>query len=277
MSEQPKQNPSSVRKSIYLEGFNADQAEGMLSKNTVKFIKSLHQKKYRTEEGLFFVEGEKSVVEVLKSDFLVDLLLVTDSFEQRNFSLVKGFKGELIRVNQGQLEQLGQYQSNDAALAVVRMKPNTAFIPSGSELIIALDEVRDPGNLGTIIRIADWYGIKKLVFSPHTAEFYNPKVIQATMGSFTRVQFFYENLEAVFSRWKLPVFGAFLEGENIHELSHIEPGVILMGNESKGISPEIEKWVSQKVTIPGFGQAESLNVAIATAILCDNFKRLLGK
>lgn len=249
----------------------------MLSKNTVKFIKSLHQKKYRTEEGLFFVEGEKSVIEVLKSDFLVDMLLITESFEERNLSLIKVFKGELIRVTQGQLEQLGQYQSNDSALAIVRMKPNTPFSPSNNELIIALDDVRDPGNLGTIIRVADWYGINKLVFSPQTAEFYNPKVIQATMGSFTRVQFFYENLGTVLSKWKLPVYGAFLEGENIHELEFIHPGVLLMGNESKGISPEIEKWVSHKVTIPGFGHAESLNVAIATAILCDNFKRLIGK
>jgi TrmH family RNA methyltransferase len=249
----------------------------MLSKNTVKFIKSLHQKKYRVAEGLFFVEGEKSVVEVLKSDFLVNLLLVTESFEGRNLSMLKTYKGELIRVTQTQLEQLGQYQSNDSALAIVRMKPNVSFLPAKNELIIALEDVRDPGNLGTIIRIADWYGIKKMVLSPQTAEFYNPKVIQATMGSFTRVQFFYENLDVVFSKWKLPVYGAFLEGDNVHELAKIEPGVILMGNESKGISPEIEKWVSKKVTIPGFGQAESLNVAIATAILCDNFKRLLGQ
>jgi len=249
----------------------------MLSKNTVKFIKSLHQKKYRVAEGLFFVEGEKSVVEVLKSDFLVNLLLVTESFEGRNLSMLKTYKGELIRVTQTQLEQLGQYQSNDSALAIVRMKPNVSFLPAKNELIIALEDVRDPGNLGTIIRIADWYGIKKMVLSPQTAEFYNPKVIQATMGSFTRVEFFYENLDVVFSKWKLPVYGAFLEGDNVHELAKIEPGVILMGNESKGISPEIEKWVSKKVTIPGFGQAESLNVAIATAILCDNFKRLLGQ
>jgi TrmH family RNA methyltransferase len=194
----------------------------MLSKNTVKFIKSLHQKKYRVAEGLFFVEGEKSVVEALKSDFLVDLLLVTENFEGRNSAILKAYKGELIRVTQGQLEQLGQYQSNDSALAVVRMKPNTSFVPSNHELIIALDDVRDPGNLGTIIRIADWYGIKKMVLSPQTAEFYNPKVIQATMGSFTRIQFFYENLDVVFSKWKLPVYGAFLEGDNVHELAKME-------------------------------------------------------
>jgi TrmH family RNA methyltransferase len=247
----------------------------MLSKNTVKFIKSLHQKKYRVESGKFFVEGEKSVLEVLQSSFTVDLLLVTQEFATKHAKVLAGVHAELEYVTANQLEQVGQYQSNDAALAVVQMKPNQAFAPGKGELILALDEVRDPGNLGTIIRIADWYGIKKLIFSSHTAEFYNPKVIQSSMGSFTRVQFFYGDLVQAFQEWKLPVYGAFLEGESIHQLTNPTPGVILLGNESQGISKEVEKWVSSKVTIPSFGNAESLNVAIATAIFCDNFKRLV--
>jgi TrmH family RNA methyltransferase len=247
----------------------------MLSKNTVKFIKSLHQKKYRLESGKFFVEGEKSVVEVLQSSFTVDLLLVTQEFATKHAALLSGKAFEVLFVTPNQLEQLGQYQSNDAALAVVQMKPNQAFLPEKGELILALDEVRDPGNLGTIIRIADWYGIKKLIFSSHSAEFYNPKVIQSSMGSFTRVQFYYGDLAVAFQEWKLPVYGAFLEGESIHELTNPTPGVLLLGNESQGISKEVEKWVSSKITIPSFGKAESLNVAIATAIFCDNFKRLV--
>ncbi len=247
----------------------------MLSKNTVKFIKSLHQKKYRLESGKFFVEGEKSVVEVLQSSFTVDLLLVTQEFATKQAALLSGKAFEVLFVTPNQLEQLGQYQSNDAALAVVQMKPNQAFLPEKGELILALDEVRDPGNLGTIIRIADWYGIKKLIFSSHTAEFYNPKVIQSSMGSFTRVQFYYGDLAQAFQEWKLPVYGAFLEGDSIHELTNPTPGVLLLGNESQGISKEVEKWVSSKITIPSFGKAESLNVAIATAIFCDNFKRLV--
>ena len=247
----------------------------MLSKNTVKFIKSLHQKKYRLESGKFFVEGEKSVVEVLQSSFTVDLLLVTQEFATKHATLLSGKAFEVLFVTPNQLEQLGQYQSNDAALAVVQMKSNQAFLPEKGELILALDEVRDPGNLGTIIRIADWYGIKKLIFSSHTAEFYNPKVIQSSMGSFTRVQFYYGDLAQAFQEWKLPVYGAFLEGESIHELTNPTPGVLLLGNESQGISKEVEKWVSSKITIPSFGKAESLNVAIATAIFCDNFKRLV--
>ncbi|MEY3644454.1 MAG: hypothetical protein RLZZ207_1149 [Bacteroidota bacterium] len=247
----------------------------MLSKNTVKFIKSLHQKKYRLELGKFFVEGEKSVVEVLQSSFTVDLLLVTQEFATKHAALLSGKAIELLSVTPNQLEQLGQYQSNDAALAVVQMKSNRAFLPEKGELILALDEVRDPGNLGTIIRIADWYGIKKLIFSAHTAEFYNPKVIQSSMGSFTRVQFYYGDLAQAFKEWNLPVYGAFLEGESIHKLTNPTPGVLLLGNESQGISKDLEKWVSSKVTIPSFGMAESLNVAIATAIFCDNFKRLV--
>jgi TrmH family RNA methyltransferase len=247
----------------------------MLSKNTVKFIKSLHQKKYRVESGKFFVEGEKSVLEVLQSSFTVDLLLVTQEFATKHAKVLAGVQAEVGYVTANQLEQVGQYQSNDAALAVVQMKPNQAFTPVKGELILALDEVRDPGNLGTIIRIADWYGIKKLIFSSHTAEFYNPKVIQSSMGSFTRVQFYYGDLIQAFQEWKLPVYGAFLEGESIHQLTNPVPGVLLLGNESQGISKEVEKWVSSKVTIPSFGNAESLNVAIATAIFCDNFKRLV--
>lgn len=247
----------------------------MLSKNTVKFIKSLHLKKFRNQENHFFVEGEKSVCEVIKSDFQVAILLVTDIFCNNHANILQNYSGDIIQVTQNQLEGLGQYQSNDSALAVVRMKSNSYFdLPAGA-MAIALDDVRDPGNLGTIIRIADWYGINHLVFSPQTAEFYNPKVIQSSMGSFTRVNFFYEELNQVFDRWKVPVYGAFLTGQPIHTLSKPVAGVILMGNESNGISAECEMKVSQKLTIPRFGEAESLNVSVATAILADNFKRLL--
>ena len=273
--EQLSSDPRKEIKSIYLINFKTLEYIRMLSKNTVKFIKSLHQKKFRIQENHFFVEGEKSVIEVLNSDFEVSLLLVTDSFYQIHLNTLQNYKGELIQVTQHQLEAIGQYQSNDSALAVVKMKSNSYFDLPFGKLAIALDDVRDPGNLGTIIRIADWYGIHHLVFSVQTADFYNPKVIQASMGSFTRVNFFYDNLTDVFDKWKVPVYGAFLDGLSIHTLENPAPGVILMGNESKGISPELESKVTQKITIPGFGKAESLNVAIATAIMTDNFKRLI--
>lgn len=246
----------------------------MLSKNTVKFIKSLHQKKFRNQEQKFFVEGEKSVLEVLNSDFSIELLVATESFAEKNRMLIDRSNAQLILATQNQLESIGQYQSNDSALAVVNMKANSPFDFPEDSFVIGLDDVRDPGNLGTIIRIADWYGIKNLVFSAQTADFYNPKVIQASMGSFTRVNFFYGDLAEVFQKWNVPVYGAFLDGKNVHQMKQIQRGVILMGNESNGISDQLEKVVTDKVTIPGFGLAESLNVAIATAILCDNFKRL---
>ncbi|RAI89472.1 TrmH family RNA methyltransferase [Algoriphagus yeomjeoni] len=246
----------------------------MLSKNTVKFIKSLHQKKFRNQEQKFFVEGEKSVLEVLNSDFKLELLVATDSFFEKHNSIISQSAAQVILVTQNQLETLGQYQSNDSALAVVQMKSNSPYDFPQGHFVVGLDDVRDPGNLGTIIRIADWYGIKNLVFSEQTADFYNPKVIQSSMGSFTRVSFFYADLKDVFSKWNVPVYGAFLDGENVHQMTKIKHGVILMGNESNGISRELENMVTNKVTIPGFGQAESLNVAIATAIICDNFKRL---
>lgn len=255
--------------------FKMAESIRMLSKNTVKFIKSLHQKKFRNQEQRFFVEGEKSVLEVLNSNFKVEILICTDEFlskydKQLNYSEI-----QIITTTQHQLESLGQYQSNDSALAVVQMKANSAFdFPEGN-FVIGLDDVRDPGNLGTIIRIADWYGIKNLVFSHQTADFYNPKVIQSSMGSFTRVNFFYADLDKVFQQWNVPIYGAFLNGENVHKMKKISQGVILMGNESNGISEDLGHLVTDKVTIPGFGQAESLNVAIATAILCDNFKRLM--
>src|SRR5690606_15106813 len=132
---------------------------------------------------------------------------------------------------------------------------------------------RDPGNLGTIIRIADWYGIKKLIFSEETADIYNPKVLNASMGSFTRISFFYTDLEEYLRGIPFPVYGAFLEGENLHRKNFKPEGIILMGNESNGISGKLASLVTDKLTIPPFGQAESLNVAVATAVICDNFRR----
>ncbi|EAZ79761.1 TrmH family RNA methyltransferase [Algoriphagus machipongonensis] len=248
----------------------------MLSKNTVKFIKTLHQKKYRIQSQKFFVEGEKSVLEVINSGFLIDMILVTERFYERHEGKLKNLNAEILHATQNQLENIGQYRSNETALAVVNMKPNDRFSFPENELVIALDDVRDPGNLGTIIRIADWYGIKNLLFSSQTADFYNPKVIQSSMGSFTRVNFYYGDLKEVFEEWGVPIYGAYLGGSNIHELKSPAAGVLLMGNESNGISKELEPFVSKKLTIPGSGEAESLNVAIATAILCDNFCRLNG-
>jgi TrmH family RNA methyltransferase len=245
----------------------------MLSKNTVKFIKSLQQKKFRKQEQAFFVEGNKNVTELLSSDFKVSHLLYTSKYAENHPELIAAPGGERYEVDPKTLQSIGSFVTNDSALAVAEMKPNAPLDLEQGDLAIALDNVRDPGNLGTIIRIADWYGIKKLILSEETADFYNPKVLNSSMGSFTRVDFFYTDLQKFFSGTNSPVYGAFLEGENIHQANLSPEGVILVGNESNGISDRLAALVTHKLTIPAFGQAESLNVAVATAVICDNFRR----
>lgn len=219
------------------------------------------------------MEGTKNVTELLHSDFEVTHLLYTAKYQAQHSQLIAASKAAAYEVPQKVLEATGSFKTNDAALAVAKLKENQPFDVEAGELAIALDDVRDPGNLGTIIRIADWYGIQKLILSPQTADFYNPKVLHSSMGSFTRVSFFYADLAPYLSRQALPVFGAFLEGQDIHRQSLAPEGIILMGNEANGISAPLEKTVSHKLTIPSFGHAESLNVAIATAVICDNFRR----
>jgi len=243
------------------------------TKNQAKLIKSLQDKKNRVELGLFLVEGEKSVVEVLNSTFEIDFILTTTEFFDKYGEKIREKAKSYEIVNQFDLEKVGTFETNDSALAVVKQKENTEPKINKDEIVLALDEIKDPGNLGTIIRIADWYGIKNIIASKETVDFYNPKVITATKGSFTRVNIYYTDLKDFLSKTKLPILGAFLNGRNIHETKFPTSGILLMGNESNGISKEIEKFVTEKITIPAYGKAESLNVAIATAIILDNWKR----
>src|SRR5690606_25062777 len=166
----------------------------MPSKNTVKFIKSLQQKKFRKLENSFFVEGTKNVTELLASDFKVSHLLFTPKFRNSSQGLVDSFAGEKYEISPTKLAAMGSFLSNDSALAVAQIKKNQPISVHQGELAIALEDIRDPGNLGTIIRVADWYGIQKLILSKETADYYNPKVLNASMGSFTRVSFYYTDL-----------------------------------------------------------------------------------
>ena len=245
----------------------------MLSKARIKYIKSLQLKKYRLEEQRFTVEGEKSVLELLQSDFSTESLIGSPDFFDRQSDRLKGFTGERLQVSEKVLAELGFYQSNKAVLAIALMKPNVEFGVSKGEFVLMLDDIRDPGNLGTIIRIADWYGIYKIIASRETADFYNPKVLQASMGSFTRISIYYADLELYLKNIGIPVLGTFLDGEDVHKMSWGKEGIILIGNEAHGISPLLESMVTRKITIPRFGQAESLNAAVATAIICDNLRR----
>jgi TrmH family RNA methyltransferase len=237
----------------------------MLSKAKIKFIKSLQIKKYRKEEQSFIVQGAKSVRELLASDFETTLLLGTADFLA---TAKPGKEVEVIEVNEKELDGLGEFQSNDASLAVARLKPNEHVQVNETEFALVLDDIRDPGNLGTIIRTADWFGIQKIIASNETADFYSPKVISATMGSFTRIKVHYTDLIDYLKVIKLPVFGTYLNGTAIHRVDFGKSGLILIGNESKGVREDLEKFVTTKVTIPKVGKGESLNAGIAAGILC---------
>lgn len=242
----------------------------MLTKVTIKLIKSLQVKKYRKQEQCFLIEGAKSVQELLASDFEVVKLIATADFLS---SLKTPAKGEVVEVSESILENLGEFQTNRTALAIARFKPNTPVRVSEKEYGLILDDIRDPGNLGTIIRTADWYGINKIIVSPETTDFYNPKVISATMGSFTRVHVFNTDLVEYLRSNTLPVYGAFLEGIDVHKVKFGQGGLIVIGSESHGISRDLQPFISERITIPRYGGAESLNAAIATAVICDNLQR----
>jgi len=247
----------------------------MFTKGQANMIKSLQDKKYREKTGLFLVEGEKSVIETINSDFEIKTILATKPFYTKYQKLINNKKIVCEIVEAPEIENVSSLESNDSALAIVKQKTFAMAKVENNEIILALDNIRDPGNFGTIIRIADWYGIKKIVASIGTVDLYNPKVISTTKGSFTRVNVYYADLSKYLSEVKAPILGAFMQGENAHKFAFPKNGILVMGNESNGITPEIEKLIKQKITIPNFGSgAESLNVSIATAVLLDNWARV---
>ncbi|MEO9801885.1 MAG: RNA methyltransferase [Reichenbachiella sp.] len=244
----------------------------MISNRDSKFIKSLQLKKFRQLENQFVVEGAKNVLELLQSDFEVIKIYVTKEFLIRNDQALSQYSSLIIETKEADLTKVGTFANNNAALAVVNIPSARAIDQSKS--ILAFDRIKDPGNLGTVIRIADWYGFDQIVCSPESVDCYNAKVISASMGSFTRVQVHYSLLDEVLSVANY-AYGTTLQGDNIHQLKFHEPAVIVFGNESLGLDESLKKHLDQEVFIPGYGGAESLNVAISTAVFCDNFRRLL--
>ncbi len=244
----------------------------MISKQQAKFVKSLKLKKYRKKATCFLVEGAKNIIELLSSDYEVQSLFVTDKFVlEAPDHLLSNIDYQIC--TEKELADIGTFQTNEYALAVAKIKSVPLDI-SNDNILLALDDVSDPGNLGTIIRIADWYGLTTIVASMDSADFYNPKVINASMGSFCRINFHYMDLASFFqSNSHREVFGAMLNGENVHNAKADKPSIILMGNESNGISKSLDKFITKKITIPKIGNAESLNVAVSTAIICDNLIR----
>jgi len=230
----------------------------------------LQVKKYRLAEQCFLVQGAKAVRETLASDYRVRMLVATADF--LNSSRAASAE-EVYDVSEKELTSLGAFESNDAALAVVGMKAQHLNGVPKDDFTLVLEDIRDPGNLGTIIRTADWYGVKSIIASPETADLYNPKTINATMGSFLRVAVHYISLTEFIGRAALPSYGTFLEGKDVHTIDFGRAGLIVIGNESHGISAQVEKTITHRVTIPRRGGAESLNASVATAIVLDNVRR----
>ena len=237
-----------------------------ITKNQLKHIRLLKQKKYRQQYKQFVVEGEKNVHELLKSEFTIQDIFATSDWKN-SFSEIG-----VTPINNKQLSQISNLSSPDKVLAIVNIpKPD---IPKSfkSEITLCLDDINDPGNLGTIIRTADWFGIKNIVCSPNTVDCYNPKTIMATKGSIFNTNIFYHKLDELFENNESTVYGAYLNGEEISiKYTNTTPCFLLMGNESHGISKELESFVTHKIKIPKKGEAESLNVAMATSILLYQF------
>ena len=239
-----------------------------ISKSQLKLITSLSQKKYRQKYKLFIAEGVKVVNELLNSSFKLHQLYATLDF------LVDDDIPQIQQISEADLKRISNLKSPNKVLALFEI-PEVKEIKNQG-LILALDGINDPGNLGTIIRLCDWFGIETLVCSKDTVDFYNPKVVQSTMGSLTRISIHYTNLTKFLSSSNLPTFIADMDGENVYESNLPKEGILIMGNEANGISNDVRKEVTNVLSIPRFGktqQTESLNVATATAILLSEFKR----
>lgn len=247
----------------------------MLSKNKIKFIKSLEKKKIRQETGLFLAEGNKLVKDIFPF-FECELLLAKPSWATAQKDLITK---ELIIAEEGEIEKASLLKSPQDVIAVFKQSDKKIINEElQCELNLLLDDIQDPGNLGTIIRIADWFGIKNIICSHGTVDVYNPKVIQATMGGIARVNIFYSSLIDLLGQFTdVPVYGTFLDGKNIYQQKLSSYGFIIMGNEGNGVSKEIDRLIDQRLYIPNYPpeteSTESLNVAVATAITCAEFRR----
>ena len=246
----------------------------MISKARIKWIKSLELRKYRLQHKAFVAEGPKLVGELL-SHFTPLYIAATKEWLDSNQRLIRSVK-EVDEVSQQELERTSLLKTPQSVLAVMPI-PENSLNPLTDQLVLALDGVQDPGNLGTILRIADWFGIHNILCSEGTADVYNPKCVQACMGALARVSVHYCNLAEILKGIEMPVYGTFLDGTDIYKEELSQNGIIVMGNEGNGISKEVSKLINRRLLIPNFPQGstttESLNVAVATGIICAEFRR----
>ncbi len=239
-----------------------------LSINKMKWIRTLHAKKGRENEGLYLLEGEKMVLEAIK---LIPDQIHTLLFLEKYKNPGSHLSCEQYWCTEKQLNQISTLKTPNKLVAVLKMTDSQKANLKG--LVLALDGIQDPGNLGTIMRIADWFGIQEIICSHDTVDCYNPKVVQASMGAILRVQVSYHNLDTIFKSYSGRIYGAYLDGNSIYQESLSEEGIILLGNEGKGIRKENESFVTDRIHIPSFGAAESLNVSVAAGIITSEFRR----
>ncbi len=239
----------------------------MVTKSELKYIQSLSDKKVRLETGCFIAEGVKLVGEMIAAGYPLKAVYALDSWESPDTSL------EVTRIEAFELEKMSMLQTPNQVLAVAMMPHKKEVLNLEGPLTIVLDGIQDPGNMGTIIRTADWFGITQIVASEDTVDVYNPKVIGATMGSFMRVSVTYKNLAEWIPTVKLPVYGALLEGENVFTIKTPQKGLLVIGSEGKGIRENIFEFITHPVTIPKIGDAESLNAGIAAGIIVAQLTR----
>jgi TrmH family RNA methyltransferase len=241
----------------------------MLSKNEVKYIQSLRHKKSRDDEGVFIAEGPKMMHELMANDFEIVKAYSLPEWLERN----QQTKGVVTEVVLSDLERITNLKTPNEVLVIAKKKAFNYEPVIPGQFTLLLDGIQDPGNMGTIIRIADWFGVTQVVASESSVELYNPKVVQATMGSICRVNVWYKKVEDWLAKVSVPVYGALLDGKSIYEVDTATEGVLVIGNESRGISEEVLRLISQPVTIPKIGGAESLNAAVATGIILSHMRR----
>ena len=243
----------------------------LISQSKAKQIRALHQKNYRDASRLFLVEGSKAILETIYSGGEIDFLVVSDSFYERYKNSLETYEEKLYVCNSVQLSQLSTFKTNNAALAVVKSQNSNATPDQNQDLWLVLDTISDPGNLGTIIRLADWFGLKEVVTIGECVEWNNPKVISASMGSFLRIKQVKMDFETVF-QLRSRSFLAHMDGESLHNFTFPEKSMLVIGNEANGISENWFKTNAKALTIPSFGKAESLNAGVAAGIFLNHYQ-----
>lgn len=243
----------------------------MLVKSKVKYIQTLGQKKFRQQEGVFIAEGPKLVAELLTEtpENVLEVFAIKEWVEENKIMLPPA---KLYEISDAELEKISHLTTPNQVLAIVKQFAVSEAVAPKDKMLLALDNIQDPGNLGTIIRIADWFGIDQVICSDDTADVYNPKVVQSTMGSIARVKVVYTSLAGWLCRQQdARIYAAVLEGQDITKMKKPAGGILVIGNESKGISEEVMKCCNTRITIPNKGKAESLNAAVATGIILSHF------